>query len=837
MSNIARGTELGRYLVLAELGAGGMGVVVAAYDPELDRRVALKLVRAELSEGERGEDALLRLQREAQTMARLSHPNVVTVFDVGTVLDTTTKAEQLFVAMEYAAGDMRKWLQEKARPLGEVLTMFRQAGRGLAAVHAADLVHCDFKPANVLIAADERALVSDFGLVAALEQQRSRRLGTPRYMAPEQFAGDAVAAAADQFAFCVALYEALYQQRPFAGNTVDEVADSVLAGRLQEPSGDAKLPEWLWPIVARGLALDPAARHDSMSALLSALDNDPAVEHRRGLVLGAMLEFGRSRAEAGDFQAAETALKDALADATSMGRRSEAATAQVSLALMDAKRGQTSRARERLSWVEQVLADVDDPLLAARLRSARGSLSHRAHELESARDDYAYALQRFEENLGRDSVEVIEMQVNLATIAQRLGDSSGASTTLEAAYQDIVTARGTMAPVVASVLDAWAAVLQDLGQFEPALQRHEQALAMRDKLLGSRHPATIDSMVRVGQALLAMGRDDDAINHLTRALSLAEQVIGPESESVRASLNALGHAYLKKGRPRDSWEVLERALAISEHIYGLDHPDVAETLINIGQTWAASANHTLALELYRRALTIREQAFAWDHPLIAETLHSVANSYLQSGDVERALEVYSRVQSDVIRARGPRHPTVAFVLVNAASALLSINPARIDEAEERLNRAEDIARAHLGDEHEIFSISAGNRGKIAMLRARPEEAIEHFSRAIALQDAAGRGAESLVRTLNDMAHCLIEAERHGEAIAPLERAISLAEPFGDSVLLAKVRAYLASALWDGGGDRKRAEQLARTAHASFVELGADRLLPFLNDWMRERELQ
>ena len=222
---IARGSELGRYLVLDELGAGGMGVVLSAYDPQLDRRVALKLVRPELCRGAAAAEARARLQREAQAMARFSHPNVVTVFDVGTV------DEQLFVAMEFVSGDLAAWLEDEARAWRKVVQIFVEAGRGLAAAHAVELVHRDFKPANVLIDPDERPRVTDFGLVAALAEEGvavvtdasardasdaaldltvsagRRILGTPAYMAPEQFEGTSVDDKADQFAFCVALYE------------------------------------------------------------------------------------------------------------------------------------------------------------------------------------------------------------------------------------------------------------------------------------------------------------------------------------------------------------------------------------------------------------------------------------------------------------------------------------------------------------------------------------------------------------------------------------------------------------------------------------------------------
>src|SRR5579862_4327593 len=223
---VARGATIGRYVILERLGQGGMGVVYRAYDPELDRRIALKLVRAD----SRHHLALRqRLVREAQAMARVSHANVLTVYDAGTVGD------EVFIAMELVDGvTLGRWLRAERRAWRDVIDRFVGAGRGLAAAHAAGLVHRDFKPDNVLVAASGAVRVTDFGLARAAREsdpdaapspsaspsrltQTGAVLGTPAYMAPEQVRGEAVDARADQFSFCVALYEALWGETPFSG--------------------------------------------------------------------------------------------------------------------------------------------------------------------------------------------------------------------------------------------------------------------------------------------------------------------------------------------------------------------------------------------------------------------------------------------------------------------------------------------------------------------------------------------------------------------------------------------------------------------------------------------
>ncbi|MCA9687455.1 MAG: serine/threonine protein kinase, partial [Myxococcales bacterium] len=238
--------RIGRYLVLDRLGAGGMGVVYAAYDPDLDRKLALKL----LHEGDRrSERTRVRLLREAQALARVSHPNVIQVYDVGTFED------RIYIAMEFVDGlSLREWLSAENRDLRAILATFSQAGHGLAAAHQKGLVHRDFKPDNVLVARDGRVVVLDFGIAHAigdLENEHERSgitearlsetrsgerssslqgtgplalhaeltragalIGTPAYMAPEQFDSRDTDARSDQFSFCVTLWEALHGERP-----------------------------------------------------------------------------------------------------------------------------------------------------------------------------------------------------------------------------------------------------------------------------------------------------------------------------------------------------------------------------------------------------------------------------------------------------------------------------------------------------------------------------------------------------------------------------------------------------------------------------------------------
>ena len=290
------GDRVGRYLVLSALGAGGMGVVFSAYDPKLDRKVAIKLLRAGLTYNTK--DARTRLRREAQAIAQLSHPNVVAVYDVG-----ETDGGDLYIAMEFVEGDtLTAWLKKYPRSWREIVDVFLQAARGVIAAHSVGLLHRDLKPDNVLVGGDGRVRVTDFGLARSVlvpDEHKPRSsmtaldvdltatgtvLGTPRYMAPEQLTGPDIDARADQFSFCVALYEALYGTHPLVGATSVAMLEQGEKA-LPAPEG-TKVPAAIGRAVARGLDRDRAKRFPTMAALVSELVPPPPRAPVRFVALG-----------------------------------------------------------------------------------------------------------------------------------------------------------------------------------------------------------------------------------------------------------------------------------------------------------------------------------------------------------------------------------------------------------------------------------------------------------------------------------------------------------------------------------------------------------------------
>lgn len=309
-NEIAR--EIGRFAVVRRIGAGGMGQVFEAHDQELDRRVAVKVLHDHAVGSPTGKTRLLR---EAQAIAKLSHPNVVSVYDVGRHRD------QVYIAMEFVKGrTLGAWLEEAPRPWTEVVRVFAAIAEGLQAMHELGIVHRDLKPDNILVDRRGRPRIIDFGLARSLGEtedsadapaasddgllgvQLTRTgalAGTPRYMSPEQFRRAPLSPASDQFSYCVALFEALYDQSPFVGDTISARGASVLSGDLQEP-GRSGVPAELLDVLRRGLRVDAEARWLSMGELAALLrdlvaahdpdlDNPEEARRRRRTVTAVVL--------------------------------------------------------------------------------------------------------------------------------------------------------------------------------------------------------------------------------------------------------------------------------------------------------------------------------------------------------------------------------------------------------------------------------------------------------------------------------------------------------------------------------------------------------------------
>ncbi|HWB76553.1 MAG TPA: serine/threonine-protein kinase, partial [Nannocystaceae bacterium] len=573
---------LSRYVLLERIGAGGLGVVFAAYDPSLDRRVAIKLLQARTIAADDAELARARLVREAQAIARLAHPNVVAVHDVGTYeleqsLDGVLP-RGVFVVMEYIDGeDLDAWVRARPRHWSDVLAVYLAAGRGLAAAHRAGLVHRDFKPGNVLIARDAhgadalgRARVLDFGLVRAHgwadTPQRPDRdaparaatltrvggvLGTPAYMAPEQHAGTAADARSDQYAFCVALWEALFGVRPFAGDDADALASAKLALELVPPPSSSRVPQAIVRALRRGLSPRPEQRFADMAALLDALAE---VSRRRRRRLGVAIAVSLG----GAFVAALALRPDAVPPCRDFAQLREAVWNDSARAELDASFAASQRPHAQASAraVTRALDAYVNEWDAARREVCESALVHARIGVE--------AMNRISLCLDRDLAQVAELVALLRTADDEAIDSAvdavDALPPLSACTDAPTSAPDDELGEIARLL-ARADAMFEASHYDEASALAEAARrsAEREGRVGLRARAELV----LGRVQLRRGDIEPGLAQLHAALASAERV-GDESTAVEALL-ALGRHALDAARIVDAARLLELADAKLAH--------------------------------------------------------------------------------------------------------------------------------------------------------------------------------------------------------------------------------------------------------------------------------
>jgi tetratricopeptide (TPR) repeat protein/predicted Ser/Thr protein kinase len=823
------GSVVGRHVVLHELGAGGMGVVYAAYDPELDRKVALKL----LLPGAGGDTGRLRLLREAQALGRLSHPNVVGIHDVGTV------GEQVWLAMEFVQGQtLRQWLATPRR-WPEVLEVLPKAGEGLAAAHAAGLLHRDFKPENVMVGDDGRVRVMDFGLARAhassesLEAEPSQSypertsslassvtrvgavVGTPSYMAPEQFAHEELSAAADQFAFCVTLWEALHGERPFGGDTPMELVASILAGRLHAPAKARAVPGWLRRVCERGLSVDPRQRWPSMSALLDALGKGRTrALARRGLavvgvlaLLGAGLQAQRRWDLAERTAACETAgdeveaawnpereqtLRHALV-ATGVSHAST--TADKVTPWLDRQVGEWREAR-----VQACLdADVRDQWDAQTLDRSLWCLDERRMELESLVDELTLAdanvlHKAVTAAAGLSSVVVCRDERVLETLVPPPQDAREA---LRAVRADVVRvgnlqragrydqglplARGALGraealgwpPLVAAARLQLGVLLDRTGAYPEAEVELEQAYF--DAANGVAPEVVFEAAAKLVYVVgVSSARHVEGRRWARLAEVALEDMSGADQLRQARLLVDLANVQTGAGAYDEAKVLYERAIAMREQMLGPEHPDVAGTLNNFATTLSATGAHHEARVLLERAIAIWEQALGPEHPYVASSLVNLAIALRSTGMVDEAKVALERAIAIREKALGPEHPEVAHGLDSLA--VVHATTHSYDTAKVLLERAIAMREKALGPEHPHVATSVHNLAQVHEATGAHEAAKVLYERALAIwEKALGPEHPHVASSLVGLAILYEATGDHDVAKPLLERALGIQE--------------------------------------------------------------
>ena len=790
------GGKIGRFEVLEVLGSGAMGVVLLARDPTLDRRVAIKLLKPD-AYGRNDERAKDGLVREARTVAKLDHPNVVTVYEAGLAGD------QVFVAMQFVeGGTLREWIGEKRRSWRVLLDVYLAAGRGLAAAHAAGLVHRDFKPDNVLIATDGRVFVSDFGLAGRaatpatdLEVTHSDRpdphtatdpsqlqatqtrtgsiLGTPAYMAPEVWEGAELDPLSDQFAFCIALWEAVYGERPFRADTLAGLAARVGKGELPPAPPGTEVPSWLRDILVKGLASDRTNRFASMQALLRRLGKgDPSAKLKRRIGAGAAVVLLGGAVGLG-----VVGISDATDDPCSSGEK------RVTVVWNEGRRNRIAGAFEQtgLGYAGDTLQRTTDLLdnyadTWAEVHRDTCEATHVRNEQSPAvldmrmrcLDERLAKLSALVAQLERADEDVVNRAVpaadGLATLTE-CGDVEALSAVVPPpadpeTREQVERLRARLAEAesleqlghYAEGLEATTAITADAKKIDYPLVLAE-ALEMHGKLL-LRSGKAADGEAALRQALELTAEAGDArlearvwdrllfavgylqtrheeASHLFPAAETA--VKRAKDEDLRGRLAmTIGTVLSVKGQDPNARKKLEEAIEILESVHGPDafitavaHNTHGTILHNVGELDAAAA-------AYGQAIASFESSVGPNHPHIAAARNNLAILEQNRADFTAARASFEAALEVWRAAHGEKHPNVATGYENLGG--LEYVQGNYDAASELYEKAFALRKELLPEGDLLLASSHYNLATVAMNRGELQAGLEHATKAYEIRE-------------------------------------------------------------------------------------------------------
>jgi tetratricopeptide (TPR) repeat protein/predicted Ser/Thr protein kinase len=784
----AKPERMGRFVLLEQIGAGAMGRVFAAYDPELDRRIALKVIRTvdPQAMGQRR----ARLLREAKAMARLSHPNVLPVYDAGAVDD------EVFIAMEYVdGGTLRQWLRKESRSWRDILRIFVDAGRGLAAAHQAEIVHRDFKPDNVLLGEDGRVRVVDFGLARAAasmddpfptETEPSRLdpdaladskltrtgavLGTPAYMSPEQFEGDEADARSDQFSFCVSLWEALYGRRPFRGKDVFELVDKINARAYQEASRDARAPVWVRRALERGLSASPARRYPSMVELLEELARDPDQRRRKVLAIAggaSLLAAGAVGYATLGGAATDTCTggEDQLAQVWGDPQRAAAQGAFVGV-----ERGFAAPAWELVAsgldaYATQWGAMHRDACEATRVRGVQ------SQQLMDRRmlclDRRLAALRATVDTLSTADVEVVERGPQVVRALPEISACANA----ELLASDVEAPANDETRIAVAAIDERldrARALLHSGKYEPGLHEASTAatraetldyppIAARALAARGQLESRLGQSVRAerslldGAALAEAHHQDELVAELWLELAAVGTTQRKRVESARLFTERAAAAVARIGDPDEAKVTLERrraALALLEIDYesaaehqlralelasNAEHesPALVPLLLELGNVRQRQARYEDAATHYERALRIATETLGKDHPQVAMILGARTRLQIKRGAYDPALEDGRASLRLLEAAFGSEHPRVA----KATAAIGRVYYSRGDYERAAVHYRDALTKleASVGTMHPDLPDLLDDLGLAETWRGNWDVARQYFDRALEIQ--------------------------------------------------------------------------------------------------------
>jgi tetratricopeptide (TPR) repeat protein len=759
--------------------------------------------------------------REAQAMARLSHPNVIAVHDVG------LHGDQVFVAMELIEGQtLRQWLSDKPRTSREVLEVLLPAGRGLAAAHEVGIVHRDFKPDNVMLARNGSVRVLDFGLArsvtrvapaasvptSALNRSLTAVAGTPAYMAPEQLAAQRADARSDQFAFCVTLHEALTGKRPFAGATTQELLAAIRQG-YRDGAVEAQVPSWLRPIIARGLAAEPAARHASMPALLAELGRDPAAARRRLLLaVGALVAVAAVGA---------LGYQQSRRRASLLCRGAEARLADV----WDGPR------RER---VRAAFAATGVPYAADAFDTTARALEHYAEEWKAMHVDACLATRV----RGEQSEELLDLR--MSCLDQRR-DELRALTELFTSADAKTVQRAAQAAYSLSEVSQCANIAALKAPIPPPRDPAARAPVeqMRKRLAETKALVITGKFkdgLRAAQSLVSEARRLQYAPLTAEALLVQGQLqqnllLGAESEaSFRAAMVAAAEGHhetaLADGATRLVWTtgyLLNRheegrfwadfALASIRRLGGNNDNRIGTLMSHLSDVAELEGKLDESLTLAQRSVEQAERTKPGS-PSLARKLAMLAHMLTELERYDEALVANRRAIEISEKTEGPNHPDLSRMIGTRGIILTKLK--RYDEALELLRRVAALDEAALGPTSLVTALDYSTIGDAYEGMGDYDKALGNGRHAIEIIEAIKARTPVIAGVYQSVGGIELKRGRPAAAVPLLERALSFAQSGGPAEDLAQVKLLLAQALWQAHGDRQRAVTLVREARAVYA---------------------
>ncbi len=849
---LAPGTQAGRYLILDQLGHGGMGIVYKAYDPELDRRIALKLLRVKTGSQSQADRARDRLLREAKALAQLSHPNVVSAYDVGT-LD-----QDVFVAMELVEGKtLKEWVQEDQPSVYARVEALVAAGRGIAAAHQAGLIHRDIKPDNIIVGDDGRVRVLDFGLArAALSEEPPARgeanrpvpvlsgeltsggsflsspmtqagtiVGTPGYMAPEQYLGGQVDEQSDQYSFCVTLYEVLYGQRPHGAKRYGELKEKVLTGKIDPTPADRKVPARYRKIALRGLSVARENRFPSLAELLADLAKDPRTRRRRWLAFAAVtLLVAASFTGAYALQAQKQQLcagaTSQLADIWNDDRKDQIKKAFTATARLYAADTYARVERIVSRYAGDWAAMHTDACEATHLRGEQSEslLDKRMACLQRRRSELKALLELYAQ---KADAEVVDKAVPAATGLSRLSACADTESLLAAVPPPAGAETKNQVNKLREKLDE-ALALEKAGKYQLALPLAKDASKAAQQI--DYPPIRAESLFRLGVLQSMIGKPSEAENTLyqaARAAALAKDVALLARVST-GLVSVLGDKQARLGEALAISRLAEANVAQA----GDDPLLLAGALYNLAVVYARQGKYPEAKTRFERVLALRKKVLPDDHLQMAGAHHALGVANEELGNKDQAQKHYQRALSIWENTLGPDHPDVARALNGLGTRA-------------HLERALTIWQNTLGHQHVNVGAVLNNLAGVLYAEKEYRLASQRYQQAVeVLEKALGPDHPYLCFALSGLGRSLTKQKKASQALAPLERALALhqAHP-SDPAELAQTQFDLARALHQCRQDRKRSLHLAHQAREIMKKAGTRKaaLREEIETWFKMRD--